>query len=201
MGFWRMCVSELKPWKHVSSRTLYRRERVVVREDLLELPGGQERSYAVLELGGGAGVVPLTTHDEVVLVRQYRHVTRGFCWEIPGGGIQPGESPEEAAQRELREEAGCRAGRLTRLGGFWPNNAYLDEVIHVYLAEDLVSDPLPADQDEQLERRAFPFQEALAMAQDDRITCGLTKLAILWTAVARRAPGLLSSCPSSAGGA
>ena len=194
-----MCVNELKPWKHVSSRTLYRRERVVVREDLLELPGGQERSYAVLELGGGAGVVPLTTHDEVVLVRQYRHVTRGFCWEIPGGGIQPGESPEEAAQRELREEAGCRAGRLTRLGGFWPNNAYLDEVIHVYLAEDLVSDPLPADQDEQMERRAFPFQEALAMAQDDRITCGLTKLAILWTAVARRAPGLLSSCPSSAG--
>jgi hypothetical protein len=67
------------------------------------------------------------------------------------------------------------------------------------LAEDLVSDPLPADQDEQLERRAFPFQEALAMAQDDRITCGLTKLAILWAA-ATRAPGLFSSCPSSAGG-
>ena len=200
MGFWGMRVSELKPWKLISSRTLYRRERVVVREDLLELPGGQERPYAVLELGGGAGVVPLTAHDEVILVRQYRHVTRQFCWEIPGGGIQPGESPEAAAQRELREEAGCRAGRLRRLGGFWPNNAYLDEVIHVYLAEDLVSDPLPADQDEQLERRAFPFQEALAMAQDDRITCGLTKLAILWTAVAARAPGLFSSVPPSAGG-
>jgi ADP-ribose pyrophosphatase len=184
----------------VSSRTLYRRERVVVREDLLELPGGQERPYAVLELGGGAGVVPLTAYDEVILVRQYRHVTRRFCWEIPGGGIQPGESPEEAAQRELREEAGCRAGRLRRLGGFWPNNAYLDEVIHVYLAEDLVSDPLPADQDEQLERRAFPFQEALAMAQDDRITCGLTKLAILWAAVATRAPGLFSSGPPNADG-
>jgi ADP-ribose pyrophosphatase len=195
-----MGVSELKPWKHLSSRTLYRRERVMFREDLLELPGGQERPYAVLQLGGSAGVVPLTAHDEVILVRQYRHVTRRFCWEIPGGGIQTGESPEEAAQRELREEAGCRAGRLRCLGGFWPNNAYLDEVIHVYLAEDLVSDPLPADQDEQLERRAFPFQEALAMAQDDRITCGLTKLAILWAAVATRAQSLFSSCPPSAGG-
>ena len=70
----------------------------------------------------------------------------------------------------------------------WPNNAYLDEIIHVYLAENLTPDPLPADQDEYLERRLFPFAEALAMAQDDRITCGLTKLAILWTAVARAAP-------------
>jgi ADP-ribose pyrophosphatase len=121
----------------------------------------------------------------VILIRQYRHVTGGFCWEIPGGGIHPGESPDEAAQRELREEAGYRAGRLRRLGGFWPNNAYLDEVIHVYLGEDLTPDPLPADQDEHLERRAFPFSEALAMAQDDRITCGLTKLAILWVATAR----------------
>ncbi|HTU03675.1 MAG TPA: hypothetical protein VMG58_17715, partial [Candidatus Sulfotelmatobacter sp.] len=70
---------------------------------------------------------------------------------------------------------------------FWPNNAYLDEVIHVYVAEDLVPDPLPADQDEHLEVRAFPLSEAVAMARDDRITCGLTKLALLWAAL--DAPG------------
>ena len=55
----------------------------------------------------------------------------------------------------------------------------------MYLAEDLIPDPLPPDQDEELERRAFPFSEALAMAMDDRITCGLTKLAILWVAALR----------------
>jgi ADP-ribose pyrophosphatase len=192
-------VSELLPWKHLGERPLYRCGRAVLREDRLVLPGGQERSYPVLQLGESAGIVALTARDEVVLVRQYRHVTRGFCWEIPGGGIQPGESPEDAAQRELREEAGYRAGRLSRLGGFWPNNAYLDEVIHVYLAEELVSDPLPADQDEHLERRLFPFPEALAMTQDDRITCGLTKLAILWAAAAR-APSLSSSGHPTAGG-
>ena len=190
---------ELPAWRHLRKRTLYRSGRAVLREDLLELPGGQERSYPVLQLGEGAGIVALTARGEVILVRQYRHVTRGFCWEIPGGGVEPGESPEEAAQRELREEAGCRAGRLRRLGGFWPNNAYLDEMIHVYLAEDLVSDPLPADQDEHLERRVVPFDEALAMTQDDRISCGLTKLAILWTAVATRSPSLFSSGPPTAG--
>ena len=140
-----------------------------------------------MQLGMSAGIVPMTADGQVILIRQYRHVTDDFAWEIPGGGLHPGESPDAAAQRELREEAGYRAGRLRRLGSFWPNNAYLDEVIHVYLAEDLTPDPLPADQDEQLERQSFPFAEALAMAQDDRITCGLTKLAILWTAAARAA--------------
>jgi len=176
-------VGDLKAWRRVRSRILYQRGHVVVREDGLELPSGQERSYPVLHLGASVGILPFLSPDNVLLVRQFRHVTRDFSWEIPGGGIRPEEPLEEAAQRELREETGFRAGRLRRLGGFWPNNAYLDEVIHVYLAEDLVADPLPADQDEQLEVRAFPFAEALAMAQDDRISCGLTKLSLLWSAV------------------
>jgi ADP-ribose pyrophosphatase len=178
-------VGELKTWKRLRSRTLYQQAHVVVREDALELPDGRERAYPVLYLGASAGVLPFLSKHEVVLVRQYRHVTAGFSWEVPGGSITAGEQPEEAAQRELREEAGYRAGRLRRLGGFWPNNAYLDEVIHVFVAEELVADPLPADQDEHLEVRMFPFDVALAMARDDRISCGLTKLAILWAAVER----------------
>ncbi len=182
-------MAELQRWKRLKSRTLHRHERVVIREDVLQVPSGQERCYPVMQLGESAGVVPLTGNGGVILVRQYRHVTGDFCWEIPGGGIRGGETPDQAAQRELREEAGYRAGRLLRLGAFWPNNAYLDEVIHVYLAENLMPDPLPADQDEYLERRVFPFAEALAMARDDRITCGLTKLAILWAAAARATRG------------
>ena len=180
-------VNELRPWKRLGSRTIHRSDRVVIREDRLQLPDGGERHYPVMQLGMSAGIVPMTADGQVILIRQYRHVTDDFAWEIPGGGLHPGESPDAAAQRELREEAGYRAGRLRRLGSFWPNNAYLDEIIYVYLAEDLTPDPLPADQDEQLERQSFPFAEALAMAQDDRITCGLTKLAILWTAAARAA--------------
>jgi ADP-ribose pyrophosphatase len=157
----------------------------VVREDTLELPDGREKVYPVMALGASVGILPFLPDDRVILVWQYRHVTQDFSWEIPGGGILPGEPPGEAAQRELREEAGYRADRLRRLGGFWPNNAYLDEVIHIFVADNLVADPLPADQDEHLEIHTFPFDEALAMAQDDRISCGLTKLAILWAAVER----------------
>jgi ADP-ribose pyrophosphatase len=176
-------MAALKTWRRLRSRTLYQRAHVVVREDGLELPDGRERAYPVLQLGASVGILPFLSDDRVVLVRQYRHLPQAFCWEIPGGGILPDELPEEAAQRELREEAGYRAGRLRPLGTFWPNNAYLDEVIHIYVADELVADPLPADQDEHLEIRAFPFDEALAMAQDERISCGLTKLAILWSAL------------------
>ena len=178
-------MGELRAWKRRGTRALYRQAHILVREDALELPDGREKVYPVMALGASVGILPFLPDDRVILVRQYRHITRDFSWEIPGGGILPEEPPEEAAQRELREEAGYRAGRLRRLGGFWPNNAYLDEVIHIFVADRLVADPLPADQDEQLEVRAFPFDEALAMAQDDRISCGLTKLAILWAAVER----------------
>jgi ADP-ribose pyrophosphatase len=162
---------------------LHQAERVSVREDTLELPDGRRQAYPVMALGGSVGVLPLLPGPRVLLVRQFRHVTRDFSWEIPGGGILPGESPEEAAQREMREEAGVRAGRLQALGKFWPNNAYLDEVIHVFTAEDLVEDALPPDRDECLERAAFPVTEALSMARDDRIGCGLTKLALFWAAL------------------
>jgi len=184
-----MVVRELRAWKRLGTRALYRQAHIVVREDALELPDGREKVYPVMGLGASVGILPFLPDDRVILVRQYRHVTQDFSWEIPGGGILPGEPPEEAAQRELREEAGYRAGRLRRLGGFWPNNAYLDEVIYIFVADRLVADPLPADQDEELEIRAFPSDEALAMAQDDRIFCGLTKLAILWEAVEGRDRG------------
>lgn len=179
---------ELKAWRSVSSRTLHQQGHVAIREDLLELPDGRLRTYPVMRLGSSVGILPFISDDQVILVRQFRHVTGGFCWEVPGGGIMPGEHPDVAAQRELREEAGYRAACLRRLGGFWPNTAYLDEVIHIYVAEGLTRDPLPADQDEHLEARAFPWIEAIAMAQDDRITCGLTKLAILWAMAQPRSP-------------
>jgi ADP-ribose pyrophosphatase len=178
-------MTELKSWRPVGTRTLHQQAHVVVREDVLELPDGRQRAYPVLSLGSSVGILPFASESQVILVRQYRHLPREFCWEIPGGATLPGEPPDQAAQRELREEAGVRASRLRRLGGFWPNNAYLDEIIHIYVAEGLVPDPLPADQDEQLETRTFPFHEAVAMAQDDRIGCGLTKLAILWAALTR----------------
>jgi ADP-ribose pyrophosphatase len=88
-----------------------------------------------------------------------------------------------AAPRELREEGGYRAGRLTFLTRFFPSNAYLDETAHCFIGEELVTDPLASDDDEFFERRLVPFREAVAMATDDRITESASKVALLAAAL------------------
>jgi ADP-ribose pyrophosphatase len=159
----------------------------VLREDRWRLPDGRDDVYPVLDVGVTVGVLPFVDDRHVVLVGQYRHLARGPSWELPGGGAQPGEAPEAAAQRELREEGGSRAGRLVFLTRFWPSNAYLDEVAYCYAAYDLTPDALPHDDDEFLERRVVPLDEAVRMALEGEITESVSTVTLLHYA-ARRAP-------------
>jgi ADP-ribose pyrophosphatase len=84
-----------------------------------------------------------------------------------------------AAQRELREEGGYRAERFAFLTRFYPSNAYLDEVAYCYAAYGLTPDPLPADDDEFIERRVVPLAEAVRMALDGDITESVSKMTLL----------------------
>jgi len=174
-----------EPWQFVRSTILQRLGKLTLREDVWRLPAGGERAYPLLHVGLTVGVVPFIDAEHVLLIRQFRHLTREKSWELPGGGGLPGESAETAAQRELREEGGYRAGRLTFLARFHPSSAYLDETAYCYTGEDLVSDPLPSDDDEFFERRIVTFRDALAMALDDRITESVSKVAILAAALRR----------------
>jgi ADP-ribose pyrophosphatase len=170
-------------WQFLRTTTLRSMGRLTLREDRWRLPTGQERAYPVLHVGLTVGVVPLVDHDHVLLVRQFRHLAHAHSWELPGGGGQAGETPEAAAQRELREEGGHRAGRLTFLTRFFPSSAYLDEEAHCFIGEDLTADPLPSDDDEFFERRVMPLREAVAMALGDGITESVSKVALLAVAL------------------
>jgi ADP-ribose pyrophosphatase len=169
----------MAPWTPLDSAVRYARGKLALREDTWRLPDGSERVYPVLVVGPAVAILAFVDDDRVVLVRQYRHLQRGASWELPGGGVLPGEEPAAAAQRELREESGYRAGRLEFLTRFHPANAYLDEIGYCYVARDLAADPLPADDDEFFERALVPFAEALRMALADEITESYSKLAIL----------------------
>ena len=169
----------------MSSSVRWTHGRLALRDDTWRLPDGHEKTYPVLVVGASVGVIPFVDDQHVVLVGQFRHLLRAMSWELPGGGAQPGETPQDAAQRELREEGGYRAGRLTFLTRFYPSNAYLDEVCYCYAAHELSPDPLAADDDEFFERRVVPFREAVSMALDAVITESVSKVALLAAALRR----------------
>jgi 8-oxo-dGTP pyrophosphatase MutT (NUDIX family) len=166
-------------WTRLSSAARYTRGKLTLREDAWRLPDGQEVVYPVLALGVTVGVLPFVDASRVLLVGQYRHLQGAISWELPGGGAQNGEDPIGAAQRELREEGGYRAERLVLLTRFYPSNAYLDEIAYCYAAYGLTPDPLPADDDEFLERRIVPLAEAVRMAVEGEITESVSKMTLL----------------------
>src|SRR3989442_5396909 len=122
-----------RAWHFLGSSTLQPLGKLTLREDAWRLPTGAERRYPVLQVGLTVGVVPFVDREHVLLIRQFRHLARETSWELPGGGGQPGESPEAAAPRGLRGEGGHRAGRLLLLTPFYPAHCHLDDTAHCFL--------------------------------------------------------------------
>lgn len=107
-------------------------------------------------------MVPVDAEGQILLVRQFRAPAEANLLEIPAGSIDEGEEIEPAAQRELQEEIGMRAGSLRRLGGFYSAPGYCTEFLHIFLCEDLRESRLEADDDEQIEVERHSLTEALA---------------------------------------
>ncbi len=174
------------PWQQITSRRIYANKWMALREDQVRLPDGRETIYGVVDCGNCVGVLPFVDPGHVVLVGQYRYVAQKFTWEMPTGGVRPGESLESAAQRELAEEAGQRAGRLTWISTYHTSKSVMNETAHLYLGESLTSIDQPADETEFIERQIFPFHEVLAMVRRAEITDSMTVIAVLHAALRRQ---------------
>lgn len=170
------------PWKTLSTRSIYRNKWLALREDLVELPNGRTTIYGVVDCGQCVGILPFLDPDTVLLIRQYRYVARRMTWEMPTGGVHDGESIEEAAQRELSEEIGYRAGRLNHVSTCHTSKSVMDETAHLFLGEAMMRLELPPDETEFIEVRPFPFQEALRMVLAGEIVDSMTIIAILHAA-------------------
>ena len=166
----------------LNSRRIHDGKIVNLRIDTVRLPDGHEASREVVEHAQAVAVVPVDGEGRIVFVRQYRLPVEAVLLEIPAGSVDADEDPETAAQRELREETGFRAGKLEKLTSFWVAPSYCTEFIHVYLATALTEDRLQGDEDERIETETLTLMDALARVdrgeiQDAKSICGLLQYA------------------------
>lgn len=163
------------PWRTLSRTEVYDNPWITVREDAVVRPDGNEGIYGVVDMKRVAlGAVPLFTDGDTLLVGQYRYALDAYSWEIPEGGGDPDVEPLTEIRRELREETGLDARQWTELGGLHPSNCVTSERGLLWLAEGLGEHDPDPDGSEELRSWRLPFDEAVAMALDGRLTDSMT---------------------------
>ena len=147
---------------------VYKSRVFQVEETRVRFPDGRERDIAVVRHAPVVVLIPVPAPGQVILIRQYRASIARETWELPAGGIEPGETEEEAARRECEEETERLPEVLERLGSWFPSPGFCDEQMIFFRASNLRS-PLPdsphqPDEDENIKVQVFSIQEAKAMA-------------------------------------
>ena len=166
--------------KTLESERVYEGRLVSLRKDRVMLSSGRETTREVVEHGDCVAVVAVDSEDNVVLVRQFRMPVDRVLLEIPAGRIEPGEKPDESAQRELEEETGYVAGKMEQLGGFYSSPGYSTEFLHLFLATDLKSGPARPDEDEIIEVAVTPLRQLPGLILTGEV-CDAKSVAGLYT--------------------
>jgi ADP-ribose pyrophosphatase len=148
--------------------------------DDVELPSGARIEYGVLESGGFAAVVPVTSGGDVVLVRQWRQPLGASTVELPSGGVDAGEDPAQSAGRELFEETGYRAQGLEHLASVHTSTGRSTEVCHLFRCVAVRDERGPRPESTEFIRVVeLPFGEAVRMVSEGGITDAATVLGLL----------------------
>jgi ADP-ribose pyrophosphatase len=163
----------------VARQVIHRGKKIQVALDTTALPDGSVIQRDVILHPGAAAILPMIDAEHVCLVRNHRPTVGQTLLEIPAGTLDPGESPEDAAIRELAEETGFRAAQWRRLTVFLPSPGVLDERTHLFLAMELKPGEQRPEKDEQLEPHILPWKDAMEMALDGSISDAKTLIALL----------------------
>ncbi len=153
--------------KIISSKELIRTPIFYVTMDHALDPDGFEIKRAIVRHPGSAVVMPVDDRNRVLLVRQYRLPVGKYLWELPAGRVDAGETPLQAARRELAEETGYRARKFKKIAEFYPSPGFLAEKMTIYLAQDLTEGEKTPMEDERIQTAWYSAREI-----DDLIAAG-----------------------------
>jgi len=143
------------------------------------LPDGARSERDIVRLPGGCVIVPIDQEGYVYLVSQFRAALNRVTLELPAGRLEPGEKPEDCAERELLEETGYKAGSWKHLTSIMTSPGYSDEVLHIFLASDLEYGEPDPDEGEFVSTLMFPFDEAVDFVASGDIRDAKTIIGIL----------------------
>ena len=157
----------MKP-ETLASEPIYKGKIFDVRRDAIR-EGKAEYDRDVIVHPGSAVIIPVFADNTVALVRQYRHAAGKYLLEIPAGSLDPDESPETGAARELEEEIGVRAEKIEKIAEFYVSPGFLTEKMYLYLATGLTETAQRLDDDEFVEIERIPLETALEMVRTGTI--------------------------------
>lgn len=160
-------------------RVIYVGRKIDLALQTVTLSDGSTAEREVVLHRGAVALLPVLDGDRLCLIKNERYTVGKTLLEVPAGTLDAGESPDATAPRELREETGYMAGRITRIGEWYVSPGVMNEQMYLYLCEDLVPGPTDHQLDEQLEPVIVTWSEALQMVHDGRIEDAKSMLAIL----------------------
>ncbi|WP_017815244.1 NUDIX domain-containing protein [Paenibacillus shenyangensis] len=161
----------------LSTESIYKGKIISVQVDTVKLPNGEESKREVVRHSGAVAVLAIH-NDRMIVVEQFRQPLGRTQVEIPAGKLDPGEKPEDAINRELKEETGYTAKSMKLLFSFYTSPGFADEIIHLYLADELTAGDAELDEDEFLEVTEITLEEAFAQIREGRMSDAKTIMAV-----------------------
>ncbi len=169
-----------KKVKVLSSTIVYEGPVFGIRRDQVIEPSGVRTTREVITHPGSVVVLPVLPDGRIVLIQQYRYAARQYLWELVAGRIDPGETPKEAAARELIEETGFRAKRLRVFLDVFPTPGFLEERMFILLAEGLTAGEAEPEEDEKIISRAYSRKQLEEMIRGGKLRDAKTVAGILF---------------------